>query len=252
MCVGLVDQLRNPGDVLPATLGLHAIHVRREEDGLKAAFNAKPFGGCMSIPLQCAGAKKIRCPNMACAFSENPGVLGQENDPSGTLRRQFVGDHPARLVSVPLTLVGPLLFVYVGFSSPSPSGELRAKVASCIRGDADAATVTERVLSVSWQAGPARVAAALYARQGSASPEDAPGAVQGRAPDPGGIDRVVGLVVANLVVGRLDGVTVAALFRPLGPKRCSVLIAGLPSASDTRRFDAEAWLELVESCCVGQ
>ncbi|HRK44278.1 MAG TPA: hypothetical protein PK324_01480, partial [Nocardioides sp.] len=162
----MADQLRSPGDVLPATLGLHAIHVRRDEDGLKAAFNAKPFGGCMSIPLQCAGAKKIRCPHMACAFSEDPGVLGEANDPSGALRRQFVGDHPARLVSIPLALVGPLLFVYVGFASPASPDDLRTKVTRCLRGADRTSTVTERLLETSWQAGPARVAAALAARHG--------------------------------------------------------------------------------------
>ncbi|WP_298514733.1 hypothetical protein [uncultured Nocardioides sp.] len=202
----------------------------------------------MSIPLQCAGAKKIRCPHMACAFSEDPGVLGEANDPSGALRRQFVGDHPARLVSIPLALVGPLLFVYVGFASPASPDDLRTKVTRCLRGADRTSTVTERLLETSWQAGPARVAAALAARHGRDRAEVASRGGRRSEPDGGGIDQVDGLVVANLVLGRLDGVTVAALFRPLGPQRCSVLSAALLSDSDQSRFDADVWRELVGAC----
>lgn len=249
MCVGFADQLRNPGDVLPATLGLHAVHVRRDERGLQAAFNAKPFGGCMSIPLQCAGAKKIRCPNMACAFSENPTVLGDANDPLGALRRQFVGDHPARLVSIPLALVGPLLFVYVGFSSPAPPDRLSARIMNLLGGARNAASVTEQVLAASWRVGPVHAAAALAARRGPVLIENAAGLPIRRASGQERLDPTVGLVEGNLVLGRLDDVTVAALFRPLGPQRSSVLSALLLSdAEQTRHSDAEAWQVIVGSC----
>src|SRR4051812_90195 len=130
VCVGFADQLAQPGDVLPAGVGGHALHVRRAGDGtLAAAFNARPFGGCMSVPVQCTGARKIRCPHLACAFSEDPGVLGDGNDPDRTARRQFVGADPARLVPVPLARWGPLLFLHVATVPPPPP--LEAVLAPC-------------------------------------------------------------------------------------------------------------------------
>lgn len=249
MCVGFADQLRSPGDVLPATLGLHAIHVRRDEVGLNAAFNAKPFGGCMSIPLQCAGAKKIRCPHLACAFSEDPGVLGETTDPAGGLRRQFVGDHPDRLVSIPLAPIGPLLFVYVGFSSPEPPDWLSARVMDCLQGARTATGITEHVVAASWRAGPVHSAAALAARHGPTSIRNASAPPRRVASGEDGLDASDGLVAGNLVLGRLHDVTVAALYRPLGAQRSSVLSAVLLSdGQQERQADAEEWQAIVGSC----
>lgn len=222
--MGFVDQLRRVGDVLPASLGLHAIHVKRDDDGLHAAFNAKPFGGCMSIPLQCAGAKRIRCPNMACAFSEDPGVLDADTDPSGALRRQFVGDHPSRLVSIPLTLVGPLIFVYVGFSDPSPFAAHSNQIVEALSGADSAVRISEQEVAVHWETGTRSVADKLGAE--------------------------LRLMKANLVVGLMAEVTVAALFRPLGPQRCSVLSAVLRTSdlmSGAPDGQVAEWRRLVSS-----
>src|SRR5258705_4519217 len=83
VCVGLAEQLAEVGAVVPATIGYHATHVRRTEDGLVAAINARPFGGCVSVPVHCGSTQNVRCPQLACAFSEDGGVLDSRTDPSG-------------------------------------------------------------------------------------------------------------------------------------------------------------------------
>ena len=119
VCVGLAEQLTEVGAVLPATIGYHGAHVRRTEDGLLAAINARPFGGCVSIPVHCGSTRNVRCPQLACAFSEDGGVLDSRTDPGGTARMGFVGDG-RRTVELPLAQWGPLLFVNVTLSEPVP------------------------------------------------------------------------------------------------------------------------------------
>jgi len=119
VCVGLAEQLSEVGAVLPATVGYHGAHVRRTEDGLMAAINARPFGGCVSIPVHCGSTRNVRCPHLACAFSEDGDVLDSRTDPSGASRAQFLGDG-RRTVRLPLAQWGSLLFVNVTMTEPPP------------------------------------------------------------------------------------------------------------------------------------
>ena len=120
VCVGLAGQLAEIDAVLPATIGHHAAHVRRTEDGLTAAINARPFGGCVSIPVHCGSTRNVRCPQFACAFSEDVGVLDSTTDPTGVARIGFVGDGRRAPVKVPLAQWGPLLFVNITLVEPPP------------------------------------------------------------------------------------------------------------------------------------
>lgn len=117
--VGFAEELSEVGSVLPATIGYHATHVRRTQDGLVAAINAKPFGGCMSIPVHCGSTRNVRCPHLSCAFSEDGGVLDSQNDFGGVVRAQFVGDG-RRTATLPLAQRGSLLFVNVTTVRPPP------------------------------------------------------------------------------------------------------------------------------------
>ncbi|MCU1605130.1 MAG: hypothetical protein JWP46_1595 [Modestobacter sp.] len=256
VCVGFADQLACAGDVLPATVSGHAVHVRRAGDGtLAAAFNARPFGGCMSIPVQCAGARKIRCPHQACAFSEDPGVLGDDNDPDRTARRQFVGADPNRLVPVPLARWGPLLFVHVA-TVPAPPLEavltpLRAGPGAPVPEDLRATAVAEQELPLGWRTGARAVVATLATRCGAGTlrEEEADGVSTLTAPA-GASQLSCHLVWPHLVLARLPGRLLAALFRPVGPDRSSVLSAVLrPAGSRTGEGagdrDAEFWREVL-------
>lgn len=115
VCAGLAEQLTDVGAVLPVTIGRHATHVRRTADGLVAALNARPFGGCLSVPVHCGSTRNVKCPHRACAFSEDGGVLDDRSDPTGTARAEFVG---RRTVELPLAQWGSLLFVNVTMRKP--------------------------------------------------------------------------------------------------------------------------------------
>ncbi|WP_158168254.1 hypothetical protein [Mycolicibacterium smegmatis] len=117
VCVGLAEQLTEVGAILPATIGQHAAHVRLTEAGPVAALNARPFGGCLSVPVHCGSTRNVRCPHRACAFSEDGPVLDDLTDPRGVARSEFVG---RRTVNIPLAQWGSLLFVNVTMRTPPP------------------------------------------------------------------------------------------------------------------------------------
>lgn len=260
VCVGLAEQLQHAGDVLPATVSRHAMHVRREDDGrFTAARNARSFGGCMSVPVQCAGARKIRCPHLACGFSEDPGVLNDATDPDRKGRRQFLGADPARLVPVPLARRGPLLFVRVG-TEPVPSlrtvmGPLQdAREPVALEG-LSAADIAEQHLKVGWRSGGRAILTALAARLGADAlrPQVVDhGSVKLSASLPNGDEgqgpaEMTGhLIWPNLVLACLPAHVLFALLRPTGPDRCSTLSAVLspPAARCTgqeRQSAGETW-----------
>jgi hypothetical protein len=262
VCVGFADQLRRAGDVLPATVTGHAVHVRRRTDGtLAAAFNARPFGGCMSVPVQCAGARKIRCPHRACAFSEDPPVLGNDNDPEGTARRQFVGADPDRLVPVPLSRWGPLLFVHI---APTPAPALEAVLTPLRTGprgpvpeDLRATAIAEQELALGWRTGARAAVTTLASRRGvSTLEEQEAGGVSTltASVEPGELYCFV--VRPHLLLARMPGRVLAAVFRPIGPDRCSVLSAVLRPAIDTDDGvaddgDARVWRQVLADAARG-
>lgn len=260
VCVGLAEQLQHAGDVLPATVSRHALHVRREDGGrLTAARNARSFGGCMSVPVQCAGARKIRCPHLACGFSEDPGVLNDATDPDRRGRRQFLGADPARLVPVPLAQWGPLLFVRVG-TGPGPSFRTALEPLQGAREPValeglSAADIAEQHLEVGWRSGGRAILTALAARLGAGAlrPQAVEhGSVTLAASLPGGAEghgpsELRGhLIWPHLVLACLPGHVLFALLRPTGPGTCSTLSAVLrpPPARCTgqqRQPAAETW-----------
>lgn len=262
VCVGFAEQLTRAGDVLPATVTGHAVHVRRAADGtLAASFNARPFGGCMSVPVQCAGARKIRCPHLACAFSEDPGVLGEHNDPEGKARRQFVGADPARLVPVPLATWGSLLFVHIA-AAPAPALEtvlapLRSGRRALVPADLRATAVAEQEVAVGWRTGARATMRTLASLRGAHTlQEQEDDGVSTLTASTGAGQLTCYLVPPHLVLARLPGHVLAALFRPVGPGRCSVLSAVLRPATgagdgETGDDDGQLWRHVLAATAGG-
>lgn len=153
VCVGVAEQLTEPGAVLPATIGYHAVHVRRTTDGLLAAVNARPFGGCASIPVHCGSTRNVTCPHLACAFSADGGVLDGANDPDGVARAEFIGDG-RRTVILPLVQWSSLLFTNVTLAPVAPHPLAGVPAPQPATGFGSAA------LSGNWLATPLRVATA--------------------------------------------------------------------------------------------
>lgn len=210
--VGFAEQLTEVGAVLPATIGHHAAHVVRSPTGLKAAINAKPFGGCMSVPVHCGSTRNIRCPHLACAFSEDGGVLDGHNDPQGRARAEFLGDG-RRVVEVPLAQWGSLLFVNITLSVPPA---LTAGTAPPL-GPVVAAGST--LVSGGWLSSPARAAAAVTGELGG-----------------GDVTAVSPNVVVIRFCSASSTVTSAMLSRPAGQTRSTVVwtVFGDPTAASAQ------------------
>lgn len=216
VCVGFAAQLTEVGAVLPATIGYHGAHVRRTEDGLLASINARPFGGCVSIPVHCGSTQNVRCPQVACAFSEDGGVLDSTTDPTGAARAGFLGDgrHPA--VRLPLAQWGPLLFVNVTITAPPP---LSIPDVAALNHAVVVAT-GQRLVAGNWLGTPPRAAAAVVAALGNADAE-------------------VTAVAPNLALVRHGCDTVAVLSRPAGHTRSTLVWALLSPAGTRPSIDAQ-------------
>jgi nitrite reductase/ring-hydroxylating ferredoxin subunit len=211
VCVGLAEQLTEVGAVLPATIGHHAAHVRRTDDGLVAALNARPFGGCLSVPVHCGSTRNVKCPHRACAFSEDGGVLDDRTDPDGTARAEFVG---RREVNIPLAQWGSMLFVNVTMRRPPPLA-----VPDVIwDGMALVATGSQSVPG-SWLCTPARTAARIIENHPDAAPA------------------VIG---PNLFLAHDGSDALAVYSRPAGKNRSTVLWAVLSRSDGGALRDAAA------------
>jgi hypothetical protein len=124
-CVGVEQQLPAPGDLLPATVGHHGLHVQRRPDGgLRAAFNVLQQGSCWTIPAQCGHGHKTDCPYVSCAHSlDTDAVAAQDGAPTREMR-QFIGFNPLKLADVPVQTAGPLIFVTLADPLPSLDDQL--------------------------------------------------------------------------------------------------------------------------------
>ena len=113
VAVGCLNQIPNPGDLLPYTVGNHGIHVQRNFDGsLSARFNKAQHGGCRSIPLQCQTGKKTKCSYTSCGFSRDRNVIStDELDDDNRSMQQYIGLIPERLLPVNVDSWGPFIFV---------------------------------------------------------------------------------------------------------------------------------------------
>lgn len=119
-CVGVEQQIPTPGDLLPATIGHHGLHVQRRHDGrLQAAFNALQYGSCWTIPSQCGHGHKTKCPYVSCAHSLDTDALRAKNDAPTPEMRQFIGFNSLKLAQVAVQTVGPLMFVTLA-DPPAP------------------------------------------------------------------------------------------------------------------------------------
>ena len=113
VCVGSVHEIANVGDLLPFTIGQHAIHVQRQQDGsLIGRFNKAQHGGCRSVPAQCRTGRKTKCSYTSCGHSRDREVISAaELGESAAAMGQYLGFNPAKLVSIKVETWGPFVFV---------------------------------------------------------------------------------------------------------------------------------------------
>lgn len=115
VCIGTSPEIGNPYDLLPYTIGQHAIHVQRLPDGsLVGRFNKAQHGGCRTIPAQCRTGKKTRCSYTSCGFSRDRDVIhGEALMEMSPQMGQYLGAVPERLLTVKVKTRGPLIFANV-------------------------------------------------------------------------------------------------------------------------------------------
>jgi hypothetical protein len=115
VCIGASAEIPMPGDLLPYTVGRHAIHVQRLPDnGLMGRFNKAQHGGCRSIPAQCRTGRKTKCSYTSCGHSRDRMVIpGDQLNEMTPQAGQYLGVTPERLMPVKIHLSGPLLFANI-------------------------------------------------------------------------------------------------------------------------------------------
>jgi hypothetical protein len=133
VCVGVEAQIPAPGDLLPATVGDHGLHVQRQNDGsLRAAFNILQQGSCWTVPAQCGHGHKTQCPYVSCAHSlDTDALLAEAGQPTKAMR-QFIGFNPLKLFAVPLECLGPLVFLSLALDGPPPLAEQVGPLAGAV------------------------------------------------------------------------------------------------------------------------
>ena len=115
VCIGTSPEIAKPGDLLPYTLGEHAIHVQRlASGGLIGRFNKAQHGGCRSIPAQCQTGRKTKCSYTSCGHSRDRGVIaGDLLNELTPQAGQYLGVYPERLLHVNVHTGGPFIFANV-------------------------------------------------------------------------------------------------------------------------------------------
>ena len=115
ICIGTAPEIANPHDLLPYTIGQHAIHVQRTASGgLIGRFNKAQHGGCRAIPAQCQTGRKTKCSYTSCGFSRDRDVIAGELFGEMTPQAgQYLGVYPERLLPVSVETRGPLIFANI-------------------------------------------------------------------------------------------------------------------------------------------
>jgi hypothetical protein len=115
ICIGTTAEIAQAGDLMPYTIGQHAIHVQRQHDsGLIGRFNKAQHGGCRSVPAQCQTGRKTKCSYTSCGFSRDRGVIpGGSLEDMSPLAGQYLGVRPERLLPVRVQVRGPFIFVNI-------------------------------------------------------------------------------------------------------------------------------------------
>jgi hypothetical protein len=113
VCIGTHADIPDAGDMLPFTVGDHAVHVQRTADGsIVGRFNQAQHGGCRSVPLQCRQGMKTPCSFTSCGHSLDRMPLHASDVGEATPEMyQYLGLRPERLLPVRTATLGPLLFV---------------------------------------------------------------------------------------------------------------------------------------------
>jgi hypothetical protein len=129
VAAGVEEMIPQTGDILPATIGNHGVHILRDDQGgLDGGYNAFQQGSCWSIPAQCSNGAKIDCAYVSCGHSRDRDVL-RPTSSEDRLIRQMLGARPSRRVPIRVSTAGPVIFVALPGHDLESVGE---QVSACI------------------------------------------------------------------------------------------------------------------------
>lgn len=125
IAIGSTDEIPNPGDLLPFTVGHHGLHVQRNEDcSLIGRFNKAQHGGCRAVPLQCQTGKKTKCSFTSCGYSRDRNVIRVEEIGENTpTMHQYLGLIPERLLPVKVEVMHSIIFINLDHECKSLADE---------------------------------------------------------------------------------------------------------------------------------
>jgi hypothetical protein len=128
--IGLVQQVPNPGDLLPFTLGFHGLHIQRGSDGLLAArMNRHQHGGCRFVPVQCRTGMQTKCSITSCNYTRDSDAMSaNENGENTDEMFKFVGLVPEKLQPVKFQLRDPFIFVNLDPEAGTLNDQIRAEL----------------------------------------------------------------------------------------------------------------------------
>ena len=240
VCIGTVDEIPNPGDLLPFTVGNHGIHVQRAEDGaLVGRFNKAQHGGCRFVPQQCQTGRKTRCSFTSCGHSRDRAAIGaDELGDSTPAMGQYLGVDPTRLLPVHVTTWGPFVFVNLDVDPP-PLAERLGTCASLLTGRALAMGRTRWIEgAANWKlAGPALIDPFA----GDVAPDAGGWVLHGR---PGGAfadaEKVIWLF-PNLMIGIGGDAVTAAILQPTAFDSTLYRVLGSTPAAQQALAAAVEW-----------
>ncbi len=108
--LGFATDISQAGDILPATVGNHGVHVERQaDDTIVGRFNKAQHGGCRAVPLQCQTGTKTRCSFTACGYSRDRGAILMRDADRLRHLDQYLGLRPERLLTVATAMWGPVV-----------------------------------------------------------------------------------------------------------------------------------------------
>lgn len=123
VAAGVEEMIPEPGQILPATIGDHGVHVLRNTQGhLDGGYNAFQQGSCWNIPAQCSNGAKVDCAYVSCGHSRDGDVL-RPGVSENRLIRQVVGARPSRRIAIRVATAGPVVFVALPGHEPAPLGD---------------------------------------------------------------------------------------------------------------------------------
>lgn len=250
VCAGTADQIPDPGDLLPFTVGNHGIHLERQLDGtIAGGFNFAQHGGCRTVPLQCQTGVKTKCSYTSCGYSRDRDVIrAADVDDNEAMTYQYLGTRPDRLLPVRSARVGPLVFVNLDYAGkdlpdgtayPGPLPEGAAHAGEWCELDCNWKLAGEALLVALVRAG-FGVAARLFA-----SVADEPSAAS-ELPAAGSAGSVsVDWVFPNLLTVRSDDRALFLVTQPTGMSTCLIRPHLLGRGADSPESDQE-WEQVRE------